>query len=174
MLCLGYPGYSSSMVLSWLPGQDYPFVIELENTQPNKVDCVHLAPLHTNWPHLRVLQLLFLTDHTYGPEHTRTSVGSVPAEDTAPGRLSPIPEEHNSPATSGEISDIESLESLAAYLSHDDPALQSCLSDTLFDPNTPISAGLVRAIDERAIDPVGAAPVQHILETTSKFAPLKM
>ena len=23
-------GYSSSMVLSWLPGQDYPFIIELE------------------------------------------------------------------------------------------------------------------------------------------------
>ena len=67
--------------------------MESENTQVNKAVCVHLAPLHYNLPNLRVFQLLLLTDHTYSPEHMQPSVGSVPAEDTAAGRLPPIPEE---------------------------------------------------------------------------------
>ncbi len=94
--------------------------------------------MHADWPNLRVIQLLFLTDHSYSPELERPSVGSVPVEDTASGRLSPIPEEHGTPTSSAAASEVDSLESLASYLSHDDPVLQSCLNDTMLDSNTPL------------------------------------
>ena len=97
------------MVLCWLPGQDYPQILEFENIQPNSVDCVHLSPQHADWPNLRVLQLLSLTDHTYSPEYKHPSVGSAPAEGTVADRLSPIPEEPSGSSASGTATEAESL-----------------------------------------------------------------
>ena len=79
-----------------------------------------------------------LTDHAYIPEQNPPSVGSVPAEDVVAGRLSPIPEEPSVSSASGAASDMESLESLATYLVHDDPALQSCLRETMLDAIIPL------------------------------------